>query len=209
MRQNQEKSTLRALLEALPGRKTALDAVGFSGADKAYAISRIHEKLLKPVVVVVSSPKKALQLCDDLKFFLRNDPDGVVAYIPPYNLLPFKFLASHNETAATRIRTLYHLTQQDRPPVVVTTVAALMKKIIPKRTLVDYAELVLEGEEVDRDGLVKKLISGGYVSTAIVEEPGDFCARGGILDIFSPMYPDPLRIELLGDFKTVSYVLSA
>ncbi len=152
------------------------------------------------MVVVASSTKKALRFCDDLNFFLRNDPDGVVAYFPPYNLLPYKFLASHNETAATRIRTLYHLTQQDRPPVVVTTVAALMKKIIPKRALVDYAELVLEGEEVDRDGLVQKLISGGYVSTAIVEEPGDFCARGGILDIFSPMYPDPFRIELFGDF---------
>ena len=200
MDQNQEKSHLNALLEALPGRKAALDLVGFSGASKAYAIYRIYEELGLPAVVVASSPKKALQFCDDLKFFLRNDPDGVVAYLPPYNLLPFKFLASHNETAATRIRTLYNLIQQNRPPIVVTTVAALIKKIIPKRTLVDYAELVLEGEEIDRDDLVEKLVSGGYVSTAIVEEPGDFCARGGILDIFSPMYPDPFRIELFGDF---------
>jgi transcription-repair coupling factor (superfamily II helicase) len=200
MNQNQEKITLNKLLEAIPGRKTALDCIGFSGADKAYAVSRIHEKLGVPVVVVASSPKKALEFCDDLKFFLRNDPHGAVAYFPPYNLLPFKFLASHNETAATRIRTLYHLTQQDRPPIVVTTAAALMKKIIPRQTLVDYADLVLEGEEVDRDGLVKKLISGGYISAAIVEEPGDFCARGGILDIFSPLYADPFRIELFGDF---------
>ncbi|MEN8245245.1 MAG: transcription-repair coupling factor [Thermodesulfobacteriota bacterium] len=200
MHQNQEKTELNALLEAIPGRRAALNSIGFSGADKAYAISRIHAELRKPVVVVASSTKMAQQLCSDLKFFFRNDPDGIVAYFPPYNLLPFKFLASHNETAATRIRTLYHLTQRDKPPVVVTTVAAVMKKIIPKRALVDYAELVLEGEEVDRDGLIKKLVSGGFVSTAIVEEPGDFCARGGILDIFSPMYADPFRIELFGDF---------
>ena len=200
MHQNQEKTELNALLEAIPGRRAALNCIGFSGADKAYAISRIHAELRKPVVVVASSPKMAQQLCGDLTFFFRNDPDGVVAYFPPYNLLPFKFLASHNETAAARIRTLYHLTQRERPPVVVTTVAALMKKIIPKRALVDYAELVLEGEEVERDGLIKKLVSGGFVSTAIVEEPGDFCVRGGILDIFSPMYADPFRIELFGDF---------
>ena len=200
MIQNQVKITLNALLEEIPGRKTALNCIGFSGADKAYAVSRVHEKLGTPMVVVISSPKQALQFCDDLKFFLRNDPEGAVEYFPPYNLLPFKFLASHNETAAARIRTLYHLSQRDKPPIVVTTVAALMKKIIPKKPLVEYAELVLEGEEVDRDELVKKLVSGGYKSAAIVEEPGDFCARGGILDIFSPLYPDPFRIELFGDF---------
>jgi transcription-repair coupling factor (superfamily II helicase) len=200
MSQNQEKSNLNTLLKALPGRKAAMDLVGFSGADKAYAVSRIHEELGRPMFVVASSPKRALQFRDDLRFFLRNDPKGAVVYFPPYNLLPFKFVASHNETAATRIRTMYNLIQQDRLPIVVTTVAALMKKVIPKRTLADYAELVLEGEELDRDELLKKLISGGYVSTAIVEEPGDFCVRGGILDIFSPMYPEPFRIELFGDF---------
>ena len=132
MIQNQVKITLNALLEEIPGRKTALNCIGFSGADKAYAVSRVHEKLGTPIVVVVSSPKQALQFCDDLKFFLRNDPEGAVEYFPPYNLLPFKFLASHNETAAARIRTLYHLSQRDKPPIVVTTVAALMKKSSPK-----------------------------------------------------------------------------
>ncbi|MBW1889639.1 MAG: transcription-repair coupling factor [Deltaproteobacteria bacterium] len=200
MNQNQVKITLNTLMNAVPGRKSTIDCVGFSGAEKAYAVSRLYEQLGMPTVVVASSPKSAKQFCDDLRFFFRNDSEHVVEYFPPYNILPFKFMASHNETAASRLRTLYHLTQREKSPVVVTTVAALMKKIIPKKALVDYSELVLEGEEVDRDGLVRKLVSGGYMPAAIVEEPGDFCARGGILDIFSPLYPDPVRIEFFGDF---------
>ena len=54
-------------------------------------------------------------------------------------------------------------------------------------------------EEFERDDLMEKMIFGGYEQTAIVEEPGDFSIRGGIMDIFSPMYPDPLRIEFFGD----------
>ena len=45
---------------------------------------------------------------------------------------------------------------------------------------------------------VAKLVAGGYTRSVVVEEPGDFCVRGGIIDIFSPLYDDPLRIELFG-----------
>ncbi|MCG6909138.1 MAG: transcription-repair coupling factor [Deltaproteobacteria bacterium] len=200
MHQNQGKFTVDTLLRAIPARTTALNCTGFSGAEKAYTVARLYEELKRPMVVVAASPKSALAFRDDLLFFLRNDPDHIVEYFPPYNLLPFKFLASHNETAAARMRTLYNLTQREKAPVVVTTVAALMKRIIPKASLVAYADIVLEGEEVDRDDLVTKLIAGGYTHATIVEEPGDFCVRGGILDLFSPLYENPLRIELFGDF---------
>jgi len=54
-------------------------------------------------------------------------------------------------------------------------------------------------EDIDRDRLVDKLISSGYERSSMVEEPGDFSIRGGIFDIFSPLYSDPIRIELFGD----------
>ncbi|MEZ4525922.1 MAG: transcription-repair coupling factor [Desulfobacterales bacterium] len=54
-------------------------------------------------------------------------------------------------------------------------------------------------EESDRDHLIRKLTAGGYVRTAIVEEPGDFSVRGSIVDVFSPLYSEPLRVEMFGD----------
>ena len=82
-----------------------------------------------------------------------------------------------------------------------TDVVHLLQKLIPRHEISRYAELVIAGEEVERDYLVSKLICGGYVKTSIVEEPGDFSIRGGIIDIFSPLYPDPLRIEFFQIIK--------
>ncbi|MGD9335243.1 MAG: transcription-repair coupling factor, partial [Desulfobacterales bacterium] len=150
------------------------------------------------VVVIVPSTKDAEKYLEDLSFFLGKNNLSPV-YFSPYNILPFQHLSYHSETAARRIRSLYRLIVEDIPQIVVTTVAGLLQRIIPKQELSDYAELIMAGEEIDRDLLVEKLVSGGYIRSAIAEEPGDFCVRGGILDIFSPLYSDPLRIELYGD----------
>ena len=53
---------------------------------------------------------------------------------------------------------LYQLIVGDVPQIVVTTVSAILQKIIPRQQLCDYAELVMVGEDIDRDALVKKLI---------------------------------------------------
>ncbi len=131
--------------------------------------------------------------------FFTGNSETPILFFPPYNILPFKFLSYHNETAGHRISVLYRMLESQVPSIVVTTVDALLQKIIPKDEINRYAELVIAGEEIDRDQLIAKLISGGYTKTVIVEEPGDFSVRGGIVDIFSPLYPEPLRIEFFGD----------
>lgn len=179
-----------------PGERT--DCVGLQKTDKAYLISKLYRHCHEPVVVIVSSSKEGLRVCDELRFFLGSQAP-VVQYFPPYNLLPYKFLTSDSETAARRIRVLYNLVNLSVPPVIVTTMDGLMKKTLPRASLSGYAELIMSGEEIDREKLIEKLEAGGYERAAIVEEPGDYCVRGGILDIFSPLYPQPLRMELFGD----------
>ncbi|MGD8548030.1 MAG: transcription-repair coupling factor [Desulfobacterales bacterium] len=198
MNQNQEKISIRQLIDRIPDNHCRLNCTGLSGSEQAYFVSRLCTAHKGSVVVVVPSTKDAEQHMEDLRFFLGKNEFPLV-YFPPYNILPFQHLSYHNETAAKRIRSLYRLVAEDVPKIVVTTVKALLQRIIPKQELCDYAELVMVGEEIDRDLLVEKLISGGYVRSAIVEEPGDFCVRGGILDIFSSRYSNPLRIELFGD----------
>jgi transcription-repair coupling factor (superfamily II helicase) len=198
MNQNQEKISIRQLIDRIPDNDCLLNCTGLSGSEQAYFVSRLCTAHKGSVVVVVPSTKDAEKHMEDLRFFLGKNEFSLV-YFPPYNILPFQHLSYHNETAAKRIRSLYRLVAEDVPKIVVTTVQALLQRIIPKQELCDYAELVMVGEEMDRDLLVEKLISGGYVRSTIVEEPGDFCVRGGILDIFSSRYSNPLRIELFGD----------
>ena len=198
MEQNQANFISKALIDIISTRRFGIDCTGLSGSMGAYLVSHLYRTLGVPLIVITSTPKDAEMFIEDLRFF-EGTSEAQILYFPSYNILPFKFLSYHNETAAKRIRTLYRLIESDPAPMVVTTVSALMQKIVPKRRICDYAELIMVGEEMDRASFIQKLIEGGYVRSVIVEEPGDFAVRGGILDIFSPLYSDPLRIELFGD----------
>ena len=198
MIQNQEKIDLSALIESMSRHPDRMDCIGMHKSDKAYFIARLYRQARLPLVTIVPSAKEARRFCDELRFFLGPEAASV-QYFPPYNLLPYQFLASDSETAAGRMRILYNLVVNQSPQIIVTTIDAVMKKTLPRKALNDYAELILSNEEIDREQLVAKLESGGYMHTAIVEEPGDYCVRGGIVDIFSPLYARPLRIEMFGD----------
>jgi transcription-repair coupling factor (superfamily II helicase) len=198
MNPNQEKISIETLIDKINERKQAIECTGLEESAKAYLILRIYQKHKGPIFLLTPSQKYAERLLEDLRFFAGIDESRLL-YFPPYNILPFKFLSYHNETAARRIRTLYQLIEGDGPSIVVTTVEALLQRIIPRKEISNFAELIMVDEEIERDDLMEKMIFGGYTRTAIVEEPGDFSIRGGIMDVFSPMYPDPLRIEFFGD----------
>jgi len=198
MNQNQAINSLRSLIDRIPLRNDYIDCYGMNGSERAYLIWRIYRELRIPIFVVTPSRKAAQSILEDLSFF-QDAVDAPLFLFPSYNISPFKFLAYHNETAARRIHALYQLLEFRVPPIVVSTVDALLQKIIPKQDLINYAELIVAGEEIERDDLIEKLVSGGYAHAAIVEEPGDFCVRGGIVDIYCPLYNDPLRIEFFGD----------
>ena len=55
------------------------------------------------------------------------------------------------------------------------------------------------GEDFSRDDLIKKLEAGGYLRTSLVEEQGDYSVRGGVIDVFPPLYDMPVRLEFWGD----------
>ncbi len=187
---------------AFAGRLTGEDGshavTGLAGSQRAYFISRLYYAEPRPMVVVVPKAGDAEQMLSDLDFFSRGVSLPLL-YFPPYAVSPFRSLDYHNETAGHRIRVLYRMMEADGPPVVVTTVEAFIQKLIPKAVLNVFSELVMVEEALERDRLVEKLENGGYARAMLVEEPGDYSVRGGVLDIFSPQYEDPLRIEFFGD----------
>jgi transcription-repair coupling factor (superfamily II helicase) len=195
---NQAINSLNTLIDQIPIQRRSVEFAGLKGSDKALLISRIYQQLRFPILVVVPSIKEAQSFLEDLRFF-NPGAEAALFLFPPYNILPFKFLSYHSETAAQRICTLYQILESKTPPIVVTSVDALLQKVIPKQEIIDYAELIVAEEEIERDGFIEKLVAGGYEHASIVEEPGDFCVRGGILDIYCPLYADPIRIEFFGD----------
>ncbi|MCA1663392.1 MAG: DEAD/DEAH box helicase, partial [Myxococcales bacterium] len=83
--------------------------------------------------------------------------------------------------------------------VLVASAPALARRVVPRAAYGDLVDVVQKGEEVDRDALIAKLVKGGYARMPVVEDPGTFAVRGGVIDAFVPLYRFPLRIELFGD----------
>jgi transcription-repair coupling factor (superfamily II helicase) len=83
---------------------------------------------------------------------------------------------------------------------VVAPVGAIMQRVLPKRVLGQVSQYLVTGEEVEREALLRKLVNLGYSHVPLVEDRGTFSIRGGILDIFPPDRPGPVRIEFFGDF---------
>ncbi len=196
--QKQAKSTSQNVIDAIGRRTGPMLVTGIQGSACAYLAEAVRRHLRVPVCLVTESTKIAEQRQSEIDFF-RADAHGPTVHFPSYNISPFKFMSYHNETAARRIRALYALIEGHRE-VVVTTATALGQRLIPKDVLIGFAELIIAEEEIEPDRLVAKLVAGGYTRCVVVEEPGDFCVRGGIIDIFCPLYERPLRIELFGDY---------
>ena len=168
------------------------------GSHKAYLISRLYKTKKMPVVVVLKDAHSASGFMEELKFFLPEDKQQIV-FFPEYPILPFKSLSYHRDISIKRLAALSRIMNAQHPLLIITTVDTLLQKMIPRKILDGFAELVMVNEESDRDGLILKLESGGYVRTSLVEDPGEYSVRGGILDIYAPGNAHPVRIEFFGD----------
>jgi transcription-repair coupling factor (superfamily II helicase) len=176
---------------------------GLKGGARPFFVWRFLAQHPRPALVVLPSGKEAEAFVDDLRFFHGEDESAPpfarrIHYFPAWDVAPFEDLSPTAETVAARIEGLYHLLQT-KDPIVVTTADALLQRVPPRTRMADRLRYLVEGDEVDLDALATQLDDWGYRRVPLVEDRGDFSVRGGILDVFPPAHPQPLRIELLGD----------
>jgi transcription-repair coupling factor (superfamily II helicase) len=193
---NQEKNFFKTLAASLGAREKHVELQGVTGGACGFFLSGLWREISVPMVVIAPSATEAEACVRDMQF-IGNGRLPILEF-PPYQLLSLK-MVSQDGVAATRLSTLYQMMNSFSPPLVVTSVEALLQRVIPRQELIDFCDLIQVNESIHLENLVEKLVSGGYSRTMIVEEPGDFCVRGGIVDIFSPLYLNPVRVELWGD----------
>ncbi|WP_163336977.1 transcription-repair coupling factor [Desulfopila sp. IMCC35008] len=139
----------------------------------------------------------------DLRLFTGEQ---VVVY-PGYEIPAYTPLSPDQQTTAARLSTLYHLHEHPGKKTVVTSIEALMRRVIPANILSSAAELILAGDSCDRDLLITTLTKLGYEQVSLVQSVGDYAVRGGILDIYPPpfitekdtVHDGPLRLDFFGD----------
>src|SRR5690606_14566009 len=87
----------------------------------------------------------------------------------------------------------------DPPRALVLSARALARRTLPRAVLDSASERIATGATWDRDELARRLVVLGYQSVPLVEDAGTFAVRGGILDLWPPVYEKPVRIEFFGD----------
>jgi len=197
---------LRAVREGLARgeRVLTISGVHASGA-KAFLLAALHS-LLRPreetvhPLVFVSADEDLEALGEEVRLFasLIGDTSLRLVLLPAFDVSPFDGLSPHPALLQQRAHALTTLARGEAEIALVDAKALLLRTPAPA----DLLRLDLRlgrGEEIAPEALVSTLRTAGYVREDPVREPGQFSWRGGILDVYSPSEPAPVRIEFFGD----------
>ena len=186
---------LRNLLEQLNQSDPKVNVSGLVGAARSYLVSLLFARLEKTLLVICPEEKEAASFARDLILFLGEEN---VIYYPPLDFRTVDMFALQREEELIRLEVLAKL-QINPQTVVVTSVIALMQKVMPFAQFNAYLQIISTGDTLEREDFGENLLSGGYKRVSLVEEAGEFSIRGNIIDIFPPTERNPLRLEMVGD----------
>ena len=182
----------------------ALRVTGPSGAARVYFLACLLMDIQRPCLVLLPQAKDANRFYRELEFFLpesyvRTEPGERRLFdFPTYDISPLAGLSPHKDVITRRLQALYSLTSE-KHPIVVTSIETISLRILPKESMIKALEYMEIGEDVEREKLLQRLEADGYLRTSLVEERGDYSVRGGVIDIFPPLYSYPVRLEFWGD----------
>ena len=158
-----------------------------------------------PVVVVVPGDADVDGMVADARFFLagleglaRGDAErGVLPFSSP-EVDPYRGMTPHLDVASSRARALAALALRQVRIVVASAVSLLPRLSPPERLLLAAVDLRLGGACSPTD-LADRLVDAGFTRSDPVEAHGEFCGRGGVVDMFPAGESFPIRAEFVGD----------
>jgi len=161
----------------------------------SYLAAGLFAKLHRTFLVILPEEESAEIFFQDIINFIGEENA---------KLIPSPELFSDNVQGVStvmfeRVTAFTEIAGSKQPLVVVSQPAALLKKIPDFREFSHSSVPVNTGSTLRRDILLEHLLSYGYDEADVVEEPGEFARRGGIVDVFPLDSQFPLRVEFLGN----------
>lgn len=175
----------------------------FCGLDEfsqAWTLATLNSRNSRPIVGVFKTHAEARNAIDNLVFLLGSHREKDIHYLPPIDFDYHRGLLPNPETLCERNTSLFHALNQPSQQIFITTLHALLQKSVNPEAFIGATLTLKKEEEIPRDLFLQSLLEAGYQSQPAVSDPGVFSARGGTLDVFSPLYEKPIRIEFFGDF---------
>jgi len=174
---------------------------GLTPTAKALLLVLFQRVAARPLIFVVSDNRAVEDFLPVLRGFCELtsacDPESIIS-LPARDVLPFQNLSPHPELQEERATALWKIATGSAS-IVVSPIAATAIRLRSADYYSDLARTIRRGESFDLDSLLAHLNTVGYTSTDVVEMPGQYAVRGGILDVYSPEADRPLRIEFFGD----------
>ena len=188
-------------LETLRRNKGKVFLAGLTDPAKAFVSAFATAQFGRPTVLLVESNQRAEMLLEPVRWFYRavtRQPGRRVAHLPAYDVMPYEGRSPHAEISESRAVALWRFALSEADLLIVPIQAAVWRLREPEF----YGELaftIARDQAIAHEDLLTFLSSAGYDKQTTCEMPGQFAVRGGIIDIFSPEAPQPIRVELLGD----------
>ncbi len=199
--------TLRSLLKSAASRLRlgvpAPKVSGLSGPAKALFSAAAAERGL--TVLIVPTDSDVETMTRDARFFFsalegRSDAEVERAILPfpSHEVDPYRGLAPHFDIASARARALYALTAR-HAQLIIASAGALLPRVSAPDRLSSVALTLTPGQEVSPVDLGDLLAGAGYTRQDPVDETGEFCVRGGVVDFYPAGAREPIRLEFIGD----------
>lgn len=182
------------LLGDIKNKTNNLSIIGVTDAALPHLIYSLYNYSgVLPCVVCpnVSSAKKIIQ---DFKYYSDID----IEYFPAREITYYTYDTQSREIENARVHVINKMVNHQEC-IIVTTIEALMQKMLPKENYMGLSIVLKQGENCSIDYITEVCSKMGYSRVELVEGPGQFSVRGGLIDVFSPDLSEPVRIEFFGD----------
>ena len=191
------------VLSSVPEYTTLLDSIkqgnsaavtGIGQINRSHLLSGLYTHLKQPIVVLCQDDMAVRRLQEELQAFLKI----TLPTLPSRELTLYDSAVVSRSWEQKRLRQFYDLLR-GKTRLLILSWEAMCQRTMPPEVLKDAAFTLKIGQEYQIDTLISRLTACGYSRCAMVEGPGQFAIRGGILDIFSPAADRPVRAEFFGD----------
>jgi transcription-repair coupling factor (superfamily II helicase) len=143
-------------------------------------------------VAVTATAADAQRLREEIPFF---EPGLRVVLFPDWETLPYDQLSPHHDLVSERLATLYQLMRRDFDVAIVPVTTALYR-LAPVEYLAARSFSFTHGQKLEAQTLRRQLVTAGYSHVTRVAAPGEYCVRGGLIDLFPAGSALPYRLEL-------------
>src|SRR5487761_2535463 len=165
-----------------------------TGSSDALALAQLAEKRA-PIVLITASALEAQRLTEEIPFFA---PELRVHLLPDWETLPYDHFSPHQDLISERLATLHHI-RSNACDVVIVPITTALYPLPPVEHLAAYTFFLKRKEKLNLAQLREQLTFAGYNHVQQVLTPGEYCVRGGIIDLFAMGSVLPYRIDLFDD----------